>query len=79
MSELGLGVLFILGIGVFGGILGAWFFQRIHVPQVVGYIVIGVIIGESGLRLVRPEHVEALAPFNLFALGIIGFLVGGEL
>lgn len=73
------GVLFILGLGVFGGILGAWFFQRIRVPQVVGYIVIGVIIGESGLRLVTAEHMETLTPFNLFALGIIGFLVGGEL
>lgn len=73
------GVLFILGLGVFGGILGAWFFQRIRVPQVVGYIVIGVIVGESGFRLVTAEHVEILKPFNLFALGIIGFLVGGEL
>ena len=73
------GVLFILGLGVFGGILGAWFFQRIRVPQVVGYIVIGVIIGESGFRLVSAEQMAALTPFNLFALGIIGFLVGGEL
>ncbi|NCD32068.1 MAG: CBS domain-containing protein [Spartobacteria bacterium] len=74
-----LGVLFILGLGVFGGMLGAWFFQRIKFPQVVGYIVIGLIIGESGLKLVRSADIEALRPFNMFALGIIGLLVGGEL
>ena len=72
-------VLFILGIGMLGGTLGAWFFQRIRVPQVVGYLVIGLLIGESGLRLVSQADVVALRPFNQFALGIIGFLVGGEL
>lgn len=77
--ELHLGVLFILGIGVFGGMLGAWLSQRVRFPQVVGYIVIGLLIGESGFKLVRTGDIEALRPFNMFALGIIGFLVGGEL
>lgn len=72
-------VLFILGIGAFAGILGAWLFQKMRIPQVVGYIAVGLIIGESGFKLVTPEHITALAPFNKFALGIIGFLVGGEL
>lgn len=79
MFELELGVLLIFGIGVFGGILGAWAFQRVYVPQVVGYIAIGVLLGETGLQVIRIEHVEFLTPFNLFALGVIGFLVGGEL
>jgi len=78
MSADSLGVLFILGIGVFGGMMGAWLFQRLRIPQVVGYIAIGLLIGQSGLRIVTAEDVEALGPFNLFALGIIGFLVGGE-
>ena len=73
------GILFILGVGAFAGTLGAWLFQRMRIPQVVGYIVIGLIIGESGLHLVRTEHIDALQPFNFFALGLIGLLVGGEL
>lgn len=77
--ELHPGVLFILGVGVFGGMLGAWLSQKVRFPQVVGYILIGLLIGESGLKLVRIEDVQALNPFNMFALGIIGFLVGGEL
>jgi Kef-type K+ transport system membrane component KefB/predicted transcriptional regulator len=75
----GVGVLLLLGLAVFGGMLGAWVFQRLHVPQVVGYIAIGVLVGQSGLGLIRPEDIAALRPLNLFALGIIGFLVGGEI
>ncbi len=73
------GVLFVLGISVFGGILGAWIFQRIRFPQVVGYIVVGLLVGRTGLHLVTAQDVAKLEPFSMFALGIIGFLVGGEL
>ncbi len=74
-----MGLFAIIGLCVLGGILGASVFQKLHVPQVVGYIVIGVLIGESGLQVVDHADVLALQPFNLFALGLIGFLVGGEL
>lgn len=79
MELLNTGVLTILGIGVFGGIVGASVFQRLHIPQVVGYIVVGLLIGDLGLGLVSHETVNRLETLNLFALGIIGFLVGGEL
>lgn len=74
-----LGILLLLGTGVLGGALGAWFFQKIKIPQVVGYIVFGILIGQSGIKLVRAEDIEKLQSFTWFALGIIGFLVGGEL
>src|SRR6056297_1932080 len=74
-----MGLLTIIGLCIFLGAIGAWVFQKLHVPQVVGYIVIGVIIGESGFRFVEMADIVALRPFNLFALGLIGFLVGGEL
>lgn len=77
--DCGLGILFVLGVGVLGGTLGAWIFQRMRIPQVVGYIAMGVLIGESGFRVVTAHDVQVLRPFNLFALGVIGFLVGGEL
>lgn len=73
------GLLFLLGSGIFLGLLGAYFFQKIKFPQVVGYIIMGLIIGESGFKLITLHDVELLRPFNIFALGIIGFLVGGEL
>ncbi|MFC1467616.1 cation:proton antiporter [Verrucomicrobiota bacterium] len=75
-----LGILFILGVGIVGGLFGAWIFQRLRIPQVVGYLVLGILIGESGFQLVRESYiVSTLQPLNEVAFGIIGFLVGGEL
>lgn len=74
-----LGVLAVLGICVAGGIIGAWIFQKLKMPQVVGYIVVGVLIGDTGFGLLHPSDIASLQPFNNFALGLIGFLVGGEL
>lgn len=72
-------IMLILGLAVFGGIAGAWFFQKIKIPQVLGYLVIGLIIGKSGFKLINSDVILSLDNFNFFALGIIGFLVGGEL
>jgi len=73
------GILLILGIGVFGGILGAWLFQHLRIPQVIGYIAIGLLIGESGFGVIRQASLPGLRPFSYMALAVIGFLVGGEL
>jgi Kef-type K+ transport system membrane component KefB len=79
MASESTGILILLGMGVFGGLLGASLFQRLRIPQVVGYIAIGLLIGEVGFGFVNAEAVNRLETLNLFALGIIGFLVGGEL
>ncbi len=73
------GVLFVIGISAFAGLLGSWFFQKIKVPQVVGYIVTGLIFGQLGLGIIDAENLISLQSFTFFALGFIGFLVGGEL
>jgi len=74
-----LNIILLMGLAIFFGTAGARLFQRFHIPQVVGYVVIGLIIGESGLNLIGRDTVEALSSFNMFALGIIGFMIGGEL
>jgi len=79
MDSINNSILFLLGFGVFGGMLGAWFFQKIRCPQVVGYIAIGLLIGQAGFGIIDSKAILELKTFNLFALGIIGFLVGGEL
>ncbi len=79
MPDIHHNVLFILGLGVCGGVFGAWLFQRLRVPQVIGYLVIGLLIGESGLHLLRQSDIQQLEAFNTFAMGIIGFMIGGEL
>ncbi|NOY82380.1 MAG: CBS domain-containing protein [Kiritimatiellaeota bacterium] len=72
-------ILFIIGAAILGGSLGARLFQRLRIPQVVGYIVVGLVVGKSGLHLITDVQIHALAPFNYFALGVIGFMIGGEL
>ena len=68
----------LFGLVILGGTLGARLFQRLHVPQVVGCIIVGILLGDV-LRVIRPEMIEALKPFTMFALGLIGFIIGAEL
>jgi len=74
-----LNLILLTGIAIFGGTIGAQIFRKFRIPQVVGYVIIGLIIGESGLNLIGRDTVETLSSFNMFALGIIGFMIGGEL
>ncbi len=73
-----LNVILLIGIAIFGGTIGGRIIQKLHIPQIIGYIAIGIILGPL-LKIISPRTVENLEPFNLFALGIIGFLIGGEL
>jgi len=79
ISTIHLNILLLLGIALFGGTIGGRFFQRLKIPQVVGYIVIGIILGQTGLKIIDSQTVNMLGPFNYFALGLIGFMIGGEL
>ncbi len=74
-----LNILLLLGIALVGGTIGGRIFQKLRIPQVVGYIVIGIILGQSGLKIVNKQVIESLLPINYFALGLIAFMVGGEL
>ena len=69
----------LLGLILFIGALGGWLFQKLKIPQVVGYIVMGIIIGSSGLHILESNVISALEPVSTVALSLIGFLIGGEL
>lgn len=70
--------LLLIGVAVFTGTIGAKIFQRLRIPQVVGYVTVGLLLGPV-LKIVPFEAVESMEVFSVFALGVIGFLVGGEL
>lgn len=53
--------------------------DRLGIPQVVGYILVGLLFGDSGLHLIPSSQVENFAPLVNIALALIGFMVGGEL
>ena len=79
LSGAHLNALFLLGLILFTGTVGGRILQKLRIPQVVGYIIAGILLGHSGLDIINKDVIEALAPFNYFALGIIGFMIGGEL
>jgi Kef-type K+ transport system membrane component KefB len=81
-AYLNLALLF--GLVILGGTFGARLVQKLHIPQVVGCIVVGVLLGDvaswiSGGRVSLSPVVEHLKPFTMFALGVIGFMIGAEL
>jgi Kef-type K+ transport system membrane component KefB len=82
----GINLVLLIGLAILAGTVGARIIKALHIPQIIGYIAIGVILGPilKIIPSVGPEGAEifnlrALEVFNLFALGIIGFLIGGEL
>ena len=79
MSSFHLNALFILGLILFVGMVGARTFQKLRIPQVAGYIIAGIVVGRSGLNILNRNVIESMVPFNYFALGLIGFMIGGEL
>ncbi|MBN2030444.1 cation:proton antiporter [bacterium] len=52
---------------------------KIGIPIVTGYVIVGVIMGISLLRIFHTESLDRLDIVNDFALGIIGFTIGSEL
>jgi Kef-type K+ transport system membrane component KefB len=68
----------IIGGAIFAGIVAAWFVKKFRIPQIVGYVAVGVILGPV-LGFIPQEAVQSLDLFSMVALGLIGFLVGGEL
>ena len=73
-----LNIILLMGLAIFFGMVVARIFQRLRIPQIIGYISIGIILGPL-LNIISRQTVQAFEPFNMFALGIIGFLIGGEL
>jgi len=77
-TDTGMHLVLLIGTAIFCGTIGARVFQKLKIPQIIGFIVIGVVLGPL-LGVVPHEKVIELEPFNMFALGLIGFLIGGEL
>jgi Kef-type K+ transport system membrane component KefB len=72
-------ILAVIGLIIAVSFLGSKLFQRLGIPQVVGFIVIGVALGPSLFNIVPPELSEELTFISEIALGLIGFDMGSHL
>jgi NhaP-type Na+/H+ or K+/H+ antiporter len=53
--------------------------RRLKVPMVVGYILVGILMGKSILGIFNDDNFGGLVYFTYLALACIGFDIGGEL
>lgn len=52
--------------------------EKIKLPVITGYILAGVLIGDSGLRLLRVENMQILYILSEVTLSFIAVIIGGE-
>lgn len=77
--EFELPLLLLFGFLLLSGYLASRIFQYFGIPQVVGYVVLGLFLGESFLNVLPDEILDRFVPLTQLALAMIGFLVGGEM
>ncbi len=53
--------------------------KKIHLPSLVGYMLLGVIIGKSVLGILSEGNIESLSFLTDVALGFVAFTIGSEL
>jgi Kef-type K+ transport system membrane component KefB len=76
---LNLDILAIIGILIAVAFIGSKIFQRFGIPQVVGFIVVGTLCGNSFLNIIPLELAHELTFVSHIALGLIGFDIGSHL
>jgi Kef-type K+ transport system membrane component KefB len=72
-------ILTIIGLIIAVSFLGSKLFQRLGIPQVVGFIVVGVVLGPSLFNVVPLDLSSELILISEIALGLIGFDIGSHL
>jgi Kef-type K+ transport system membrane component KefB len=74
------GPVLLFGVLIVAGLVGGEFAQRIlHLPRITGYVLIGVVLGPSGLVLIDDPLLGQSAIFVDIALGLILFELGRRL
>jgi len=68
----------LIGLAVLTGFAVSRLVRLIRLPQVVGYVAAGIVIG-PGLHLVGDAQAGAVDLISAVALGFIGFAIGAEL
>jgi len=71
--------IFIVGIATLAGLAAGRIMNKIKVPAVAGYVLIGVILGTSVLGVFTPQILDKVDVINGLALGFIAFVIGEEL
>lgn len=79
ISFIHVSALTLLGLATIVGFYMGHVAQRIRLPSLVGYMILGVILGPSILNLVDEPMIEDLSFLTEIALGFVAFTIGSEL
>jgi Kef-type K+ transport system membrane component KefB len=69
----------LIGIIILTGFLGKKLSNLVKLPGVTGYLIVGVLLGQSLLNLVKPEFLDKTGFITDITLGIVGFIIGQQL
>ena len=72
-------ILLLFGITLLTTVLMSFLFVKFKLPQVIGHILVGILLGVSGFKLYDVTDISNLSMVTYFALAMIGFTIGGEL
>ena len=72
-------IAFMIGLSLLLGWAAGLLCRKIKVPMVVGYIVVGIVLGISLLGIFNDANIKGLYFITYIALACIGFDIGGEL
>ena len=64
---------------VLSGVLAGQLAHRLRAPRITGPIVIGVVLGATGIHLFSAATIDSLAVVTEFALGLIALSIGDHL
>ena len=69
---------FSLGMLLFAGYFTGKLAEKIKLPSITGYIIAGLVLGQSLLGMIHQEIAHQLTSVTEIALGIIALTIGGE-
>lgn len=72
-------VLFYTAITIAVGLLFGKIAKYLHLPNVTGYLIGGLLVGPSLLNIVKESAIPGLQIVSVVALGFIAFTIGNEL
>ena len=69
----------ILGIFIIGGYFSGILSEKLGLPKITGYILLGVLFSPSLFGFILPERIKGMGIVTELALSVIGFIAGGDL
>ncbi|PRR79751.1 cation:proton antiporter [Clostridium vincentii] len=78
MNRLELNIYTNLALALFLALLSSKIMKKLHLPNVTGYLIIGLIAGPYCLKILSVEVIEQFLIIPEIALGFIAFSIGSE-